>query len=66
MYEHKFLDIILLIEEMVNVYETYSNSIRAILRYCHMLEMGHMEQLVGLSMFDVELSSFSRLNDTVE
>ena len=65
MYEHTFLDTILLIEEMVNVYETYSNSIRAILWYYHLLEMGNMEQLVGLSEFDVELSSFSRLNDTV-
>ena len=65
MCEHKFLDIILLIEEMVKVNETYSNSIRAILRYYHLLEIGHMEQLVGLSVFDVELSSFSRLNDTV-
>ena len=66
MCEHKFLGIILLIEEMANVYETYSNSIRVILWYYHLLENGNMEQLVGLSVLDVDLSSFSRLNDTVD
>ena len=66
MCEHRFLDIILLIDEMANVYETNSNSIPVGLWYYHLLETGNMEQLMGLSVFDVDLSSFSRLNDTVD
>ena len=62
MYQHKFLDIILLVEEMVNVYETYSNSIRAILRYNHFLEIGNMEQLVCLSVFEVETKRHCLIN----
>ena len=65
MSEHKFLDTILLIEEMAYVYETYSNSIRVILCHNYLLETGNMDQLVGLSVFDVALSSFSILKDTL-